>query len=295
MVDAFRRAEHDLLDVLGELDVVFTTGPGHATELTRDARGRGVTRVLVAGGDGTVNEVVNGWLDGAGGGPGRGHTLALLAGGTGGDLRRSLGIPDMDASIAALRSGRTRQLDVGRLAFTPTDGGPLTQRYFVNIASFGLSGLVDRHVGAFSAVGGRLAYAAATARSLFGWRNPRVRLVTEYGPDERFEADIPIVAVAVANGSCFGGGMRIAPDAEPDDGRFSVTVIGDLRRRDMIALGGSLYDGTHVRHPKVLVKAASRVTAESDSDVFLDVDGEPLGQLPARFEVVAGVLRVAVP
>lgn len=295
MLDAFRRAEHDLLDLVGELDVAFTSGPGHATELARAALGRGVRQLLVAGGDGTINEVVNGWLDEAGVVWGDEATLVLLAGGTGGDLRRSLGIPDMSASLDSLRSGRTRMLDVGRLAYTPNDGGQTVPRYFVNIASFGLSGLVDRHVTSFSAIGGRLAYAAATARSLFGWRNPRVRLTTEHDNGERFEADIPIVAVAVANGATFGGGMRIAPDAVLDDGHFHVTAVGDLRKRDMLGLAGSLYDGSHVDHPKVLVKTAQRVTADSDEAVYLDVDGEPLGRLPAQFELVPGVLRVAVP
>ncbi len=297
MHDAFRQVEHDVLDVLGHLDVVFTDRPAHATELAREAAEAGDhDLVIAAGGDGTVNEVVNGLLDSQGRAVRDGLELAILAGGTGGDLRRTLGLQNMDASLAAIGSGRTRLIDVGRLTYRAVDDGEDVDRLFVNIASFGLSGLVDRKVSSYAGLPGRFAYVAATAQSLWSWRNPTVRVAVDGGEGGgHFEAELPVVTVAIANGRYFGGGMCVAPDAEPDDGLFDVTLIGDLRRRDVVALSGSLYNGDHVHHPKVVTRRGVLVTAEADVPVYLDVDGEPVGQLPARFEIAPRALAVAVP
>ncbi|MGM0574546.1 MAG: diacylglycerol/lipid kinase family protein [Myxococcota bacterium] len=294
MHDVFRRVEHRLLDRIGDFGVAFTDYAGHATELAREALDDGVQRIVVAGGDGTVHEVVNGWLDDEGRPRRDDAVLGLLPGGTGGDLRKSLDIPDMDGALVALTSGRTRTLDVGRLTYHRVDEDAEATRWFVNIVSFGLGGEVVRQVQGWPALTGRFAYAAAGAKVLWGWRNPQVRLEIE-GAGEHFEWDGRVVLGAVANGRFFGGGMEIAPDAEPDDGVFDVTVLGDLRRRDMLPLLGRIYGGRHVGHPKVQVHQATRVVADSDDTVYLDVDGEPLGRLPATFEIVPGALRVAVP
>lgn len=297
MHDAFRQAEHALLDAVGHLDVAFTDHPSHATSLARAAVEAGDHELLVAaGGDGTVNEVVNGLLGGDVPDGAERPELAILAGGTGGDLRRTLGLDNMDAALAAIGSGRTRVIDVGRLTYRPVDGGDDVERLFVNIASFGLSGLVDRRVSRYAGLSGRFAYVAATAQSLWSWRNPTVRIVVDGGEGGgHFEAELPIVTVAVANGRYFGGGMCVAPDAEPDDGVFDVTLLGDLRRRDVLALSSALYNGDHVHHPKVVTRRGLTVTAEADTPVYLDVDGEAVGQLPARFEIVPRALAVAVP
>jgi len=314
-LDRFRRAEHELEDRVGDLDVVFTDGPGHATELAREALERGAERVLVAGGDGTVHEAIQGFFrpDGA---PVRPEAaLGLLVGGTGGDLRKSLGVRDMEDAIRAAEAGVVRHLDLGRVTFVGHDGAEHA-RWFANIASFGMSGSVDQHVPTFGALPGKLAYAAATVRSMLSYHNPTVSLRLEgvpQGPARGgagaarggasgeggvFEITQRIFTVAIANGRFFGGGMRVAPDARLDDGLLTVTALGDLTRWEAMALAPALYSGAHVYDPKVWVRDATRVVAEpaqGDGDVLLDIDGEPLGRLPATFTVAPRALPVLVP
>lgn len=289
---AFRRAEHALMETLGDVDVLFTKAPGDAERMTREALVRGVGHVVIAGGDGTVHEAVNGWF-GEDGRPWHDDAvLVVLPGGTGSDFCRTLGIRGPDDTLEIVRRGSTRRIDVGRVTVTELDSSEEITRVFANVASFGLSGLVDRHAGTFSVLGGRMAYAAATALALWGWRNPRVRLAIR-DAEGVVEVDAPVALVAVANGRFFGGGMEIAPGAALDDGRFEVTVLGDVRRREVLRMSKTIYAGEHTSHPQVLNRPATTVEADSDETVLMDVDGEAIGRLPARFEVIPSALTVA--
>ena len=305
MADTFRRVEHRLDDVLDAWEVRFTDGPNHATELARDALREGAETILVAGGDGTVNEVINGFFeplqtrqdgcDSSRPQPIRATArLGLLAGGTGGDFRKSLRMPDMNAAIDALAAGHTRRIDLGMLTYTDTASRQQRYRLFQNIASVGLGGLVDRYVKQLPRLPGRLAYAAASFRALIAYRNPLVRLTV----DDHFEAELPAAIVAVANGRFFGGGMMVCPSAKLDDGLFDVTVLGDLSKWELATLSATIYDGAHIYNPKVITRRGTRVTcsgAGEREDVYLDVDGEPLGRLPASFEIIPDALTLIAP
>ncbi|PIE18014.1 MAG: diacylglycerol kinase [Proteobacteria bacterium] len=291
MADTFRRLEHRLEDALGDFDVAFTDGPGHARELARQAAAGGaVRRLLVGGGDGTLNEVVNGVLDEDGAPRAPQLNLGVITGGTGGDFRKTLGVRTADDALGALTGGRVRKLDVARLTYRADDGRDAI-RHFINVTSLGVGGLVVRHIPNFKQFGGKLAYAGATLRSLWGWTNPTVRLTLDGGAP----IEGPIVTVAIANGRYFGGGMRVAPSAELDDGHLDVTVLGDLSRLELVLMSRTIYDGRHLRHPKVTAHTARVVTAESDTPVYLDVDGEALGRLPARVEILPRALGFITP
>jgi diacylglycerol kinase (ATP) len=275
-------------------DEVMTTGVGDATRLTRKALESGAERVIAIGGDGTVNEVVNGFFaDGVAIAPEA--TFGLIPFGTGGDFRKTLGISnDVGEAAAVIAAGTRRQIDVGKLEFVLTGGGNAV-RMFANITSFGVSGVVDRLVNeSKKRFGGKLAFAMASLKATFQYENQRVQLTFD-GTDH---VDATIYNVAVANGRYFGGGMQIAPHAEVDDGTFDVVALGDFGIGDVIAMSRRVYGGTHLKMDKVSVRRARVIDAapiDPAGIVELDVDGEAPGRLPARFELLPRALWVAAP
>jgi diacylglycerol kinase (ATP) len=240
-----------------------------------------------------VNEVVNGFFDDAGVAIAPDASFALIPFGTGGDFRRTMHLPvDLDEAIGVVAAGKRSKIDVGKLEFT-ADGGKAL-RMFANIASFGVSGVVDRLVNESGKKLGRLSFAWATARATWSYKNQRVQLV--FDGKERVEATIN--TVAVANGKYFGGAMMVAPDAVVDDGLFDVVALGDLGFGDLLKSGRRIYKGTHVSMDKVTCRRARVVEAEPIEPggvVELDVDGECPGRLPARFELVPSALWVIAP
>ena len=284
-----------LRDEIGSFEAVHTQGPGDATRIAREALEAGADRVVAIGGDGTVNEVVNGFFDGD-----RprapGAVLGIVPFGTGGDFRRTAGVPlKLHQAAALLASGRTRQVDVGLLELTRRDGGTHTQ-VFANIASFGISGMVDRLVNDSSKrLGGRVSFLLSTLRATMRYSNQRVRI--SFDDDAADALDMTINTVAVANGRYFGGGMFMAPEAELDDGYFDVVAIGDVTRGEALRWGPRIYRGTHLTLDKVSHRRARVVRAEpADGEVVeLDVDGETPGILPATFRILPRALSLAAP
>ncbi len=277
-------------------DDVQTKGPGDATQLARQALRGGASRVIALGGDGTINEVVSGFFDEDGQVLAPEATFGLLPYGTGGDFRRTMGVPrDLTEAAKVIVAGHRRKLDVGRLTYRDADGRERL-RMFANIASFGVSGVVDRLVNESGKKLGKLSFALATARATWSYKNQRVELVFDEQASSRLE--LTINTVAVANGRFFGGGMKVAPDAEVDDGAFDVVAMGDFGFGDLLRSGRRLYQGTHLTMDKVSHRRARVVEAapiDPGAVVELDVDGENLGRLPARFELVPAAVWMAVP
>jgi len=284
-----------LKTAIGAFDVAVTDRPMAAQTLTSRALGQGYGLVVAVGGDGTVNEVINGFF--LGGVPvNREAELGLLMSGSGGDFRRTFGIGDgVDDAIARLASGSMRAIDVGRVSFLTDDGKPAT-RHFVNIASFGLSGDVVRRVNRArlsKLAGGEFSFFWNSLVGSLAWRNLPVRLKIDGGFDEV----VPVTTVAVANGRYFGGGMRVAPDADPTDGLFDVTVMAGLTRSDFLLRSGELYSGGHARDPKVRIIRGRTVIAAPVEEtrrapVLLETDGEAPGRLPATFEILPRMIRL---
>ncbi|MDX2087465.1 MAG: diacylglycerol kinase family lipid kinase [Kofleriaceae bacterium] len=275
-------------------DEVMTTAQGDATRLTREALKAGAERIVAIGGDGTVNEVVNGFFEN--GEPVAPEaSFALIPFGTGGDFRRTLVLPtSIEEAARVIAANRRKKIDVGKLSFVASDGSNAT-RIFANIASFGVSGVVDRLVNeSGKKLGGRLSFFLASARATWSYKNQRVQLVL----DGKERVDATINTVAVANGKYFGGGMMVAPAAELDDGAFEVICIGDLGFGELLASSRRLYSGTHLSMDKVSARRARVVEAEPVEPggvVELDVDGEAPGRLPARFEMMPAALWMVVP
>jgi len=274
-------------------EIAETRGPGDATRLVREARADGVECIAVVGGDGTLNEVSQGYLD-ADGVPIPGPDLALIPAGTGGDFRRTFALGnDVDEAVARLRSATARPIDLGILELESERGEHL-RRAFLNITSFGLGGLTDRIVNESPKwMGGRAAFFLGTLRAMLAYKNAPVRLEI----DGRVELEGPILNVAIANGRYFGGGMKIAPEAEPSDGLFDVVAMYDLTRVQGIALAHRIYRGTHIGQPGVTIARGSVIKATSlraRDEVLIDMDGEMPGRLPLTVHVAKGAVRLRV-
>jgi len=279
---AARLRDHGL-----RFDVALTARPGDATDIARRSAAEGRGLVVAAGGDGTVSEVVNGLLEA---GAEERPRLGVLPLGTGTDLCRTFGIPlDPLGAAAVLLAGTARRIDAGRV----TCAGPAgqTTRYFVNVADAGIGGdVADMVNGGFRVVSGELTFSLAAAITLLRWRNPRMLL------DVDGEAlDVTSQQVVVANCEYYGGGMRIAPGAVPDDGLLDVVISGDLGMVETLRLLGRVRDGAHLSHPKIERRRARRVEVRCDRRVGVDADGERPGDLPAVFEVVPGAIELLVP
>jgi diacylglycerol kinase (ATP) len=270
-------------------EIVLTRARGHAAELARAAAAEGVDVIAVVGGDGTLNEVVQAYVDSEGS-PVRGPDLALLPCGTGGDFKRTLGLSGaLDEAASRIRHGSRRPVDLGLLRFVSNDRRDEV-RAFVNVASFGVSGHVDAIVNTTPKwLGGRASFFTATLRAMAFYRNASVRVRV----DGKAFYEGPVFNVALANGRYFGGGMMIAPQADPSDGRLVVVVLGDMSRAEVVGLTAKIYRGAHLANPRVRCTPGARVEAEPIhpwAKVLLDVDGEQPGALPVRAEVLPSAL-----
>ena len=279
--------EGALVRTFGSCDLVLTDAPGHATTLVREALGSGVERILCIGGDGTLNEVLNGFF--AGKQPvNPAAVLGIIPYGTGADLARTLGLPRGRHALHRLAEGAPRKVDVGCVTHGLPGGGEAV-RYFVNVADFGVGGAVVKRVNETTKFfGGFASFLYGVVATLMTFRNPRVHL----NIDGQI-IDGRINNVIVANGQYYGGGIHVAPEARLDSGEFEVYVIGDVGRMEAILNLPKLYRGHLLKRlDKVQYFLARRVEARSDEQVLLDLDGEQPGRLPAVFEILPRALTI---
>jgi YegS/Rv2252/BmrU family lipid kinase len=244
-------------------------------------------RLLVAvGGDGTINEVANGLVDA------EEAELAIVPRGTGGDFVRTFGIPSrLDDAVRVALEGRTRTIDLGRAAFQSWSGAS-GESYFANIASAGMSGAVAKRTNEATRApfGGKAAYLWSTLVVFAGWRNAELRVTV----DGEVRSG-PMFDVIVGNCRYLAGGMKMLPEAEPDDGLFDVLLIGDVSKLDLVRTMPKIYRGTHLPHPRAELLRGASVMVETGQPLPVELDGEQPGTTPIRFDVVPGALRLRVP
>lgn len=274
-----------------DFDEHVTTRAGEATEVTREALINGATRTIAVGGDGTLSEVVNGYLDHEGCAINKSAAIGLLPSGTGSDFRRSLRLTGQEDSIRTLLSSATRLLDVARAEFRNQDGASAS-RFFINVASFGLGGDVSASVNRWRNslprwIGGRARFSAAAVAALGRYRNVRVSMRLD---DER-EIQISSNLIVVANGKFAGGGMMLAPDAQLDDGLLDVIVTDEATRWDVIKELPRIQRGGHLRNPKVKALRAREVSIDSGEPMAVDLDGEMVGYTPVNITLLPASIR----
>jgi len=266
-------------------DALFSRAPGELTGLARNAVENGADFLVVVGGDGSVNEVVNGIA-------GREDVeIAVIVRGTGWDFARSLGLPrNVDKAIGVALGGRTRTIDLGRVTYRPWAGGE-ERSWFANVASAGMSGAIAQRANDTTKVlGGKISYVWATFAVFARWSTTEVDVAVD-GETRRARMH----DVIVSNGPYIGGGMKICPDAQPDDGLFDVLLIGDLTKRDLLLTLPKTFRGAHLPHPKAELLRGTHVTVDAPEPLPIELDGEQPGTTPARFELVPGALKVRVP
>ncbi|MEZ5305869.1 MAG: diacylglycerol kinase family lipid kinase [Pyrinomonadaceae bacterium] len=287
----------DMRAHFGPFTVAFTKAGGDGAILARKFVENGRRFIIACGGDGTINEVANGILE-----SGIDAELGVLPAGTGGDFRRSLGLSASPREAAKqLRNGRTEKIDVGRAGFIGKDGEK-TGRFFVNIASFGLSASINQRVkakGEFAwipseTVRGRTKFALSTIQEVLetNFRTIKVSL------DGAEAYTLNTINFCICNARYFGGGMMIAPEANLCDGRFDLINIGDINTARIMLNGYRLYSGSHLEMPEVKAKRVERIEVEPLSEtesIDIEIDGELPGRLPAVFEIVPKALNVRVP
>lgn len=269
-------------------DTVYTGWPKHATELARKGLKQGYSRIMAVGGDGTVNEVVNGFFEDE-------HLLVsdsrliVFSRGTGSDYIKSLGITNrVEEIIRVIKRDRVKFIDLGLVTYV-THSRNREERYFINVADMGIGGettnLVNRSSKLF---GGLLTYLFGALRVLITYQNKVMKLTIDG------EEILPerLNSVMVANGEFFAGGMRIAPGADLEDGRFNILKIGDLTKFEFITNIIKAYRGTHLTHPKVNYVCGRELSIDSEERVLIEVDGETVGYLPAKFKILEKRLPV---
>ena len=278
---------------VSDFQVFETKAPGHATTLTVQALEMGFRSIVSVGGDGTHNEVVNGCIDDQDNVVDD-VVLSVLPTGTGGDFRRSLGLPNSALDAVQYVGENPRRVDIGRIVYTTAAGGQ-ERGAFINISSFGVSGhVVDAVNTSSKALGGKASFLMGVARGTLKYKNQPMRIVLD--PDEPGETVLngTFYNGVVANAQYFGGGMHIAPDASMTDGVFDVVFLGNLTTWEIATGTPALFAGTHLERNKVTLYRARIVRAEplGDAPVLIETDGERAGQLPAEFSLISSALTV---
>jgi YegS/Rv2252/BmrU family lipid kinase len=296
--EAWPRIASDLRSQFGAFRAVFTKNRGDAAALAADAARKGTRLIIACGGDGTVSEVANGILS-----SGKDVELGILPSGTGGDFRRTLEVPSQSRAAArVLRTGRTVRIDVGRVSFVDNNGTD-TMRYFLGVASCGMSTKVIERVKEGGPdwlpantpkwLGGRISFGASLLQTAM--RAVPTRLVVQL--DDSHERQVVVSNLCIANARYFGGGMKIAPDAKLTDGKFDIVGVGDLSAVKIFTSAPRVYLGSHLSMPEVSHALARKITvrpANRDADIALEIDGELPGKLPATFQIIPEALRVRV-
>ena len=308
----WRTARPALLAAGLKLREHITNRPGEATEVTRVALAGGIRWIVAVGGDGTLSEVINGYLDANGHAVSPEAAIGMIPGGTGSDFCRTIGVRDTRAAVGSITGAITaaiagagagspvrtaiRTIDAAQITLNDRSGQGYT-RGFINVATFGLGGdtayFVNRWRGnpRLKWFKGRSMYAAAALRALDRYRNHCVRITLE-GKDE---IEINTNLLVVANGRYAGAGMMLAPHAQPDDGRFDIILTDGASRWDIIKELPRIGRGGHLQNPRVGERRAASVSIGGLEPLPIDVDGDFAGYTPAQLAVLPGAIRFLVP
>jgi YegS/Rv2252/BmrU family lipid kinase len=270
-------------------EAVFTRGMHDAIRLTREAIPAGWRKFLVVGGDGTMNEAVNGILDQQQV-PADEFRLGIISVGTGNDWGRMFGIPsDYAGAVETIRRERLFLQDAGVVRYEQE--GQIHQRYFINIAGLGFDAVVVQRANRNKQKGknGMMIYLRTLFITLASYRHTHTTIDLD---GHIFSDDVFTISIGI--GKYSGGGMMQTPHAIADDGCFDVTVIRRIGKLDILRHFGMLFNGRLPEHPKVSTYRARRIRIDSHPEIHLEVDGETLGHSPIEMEILEKKVAVVV-
>jgi YegS/Rv2252/BmrU family lipid kinase len=280
-----------IADILKNNGIQFKVKPterkGHATELTRELIAEGYRKIISIGGDGTLNEIVNGIFtqDHC---PSTEIILSLIPVGTGNDWGRMFGIPLIyEGAVQVIKEGKLMLHDIGVISYF--NGEEKAKTYFINIAGLGFEAVVVRKTNKQKDKGmsNKAIYFYNLLSSLITYRNTPVDITID---EKTIRAKV--FSINVGNGRYCGGGMRQTPDALPDDGLFDITVIKEMGRIEIIKSLQLLYNGTIMSHPKVNGYRSNNLKVNSDSLLYIEADGESLGHTPVEFSIIPSAVNI---
>ena len=274
-------------DALGPVDLQLTASRGDGLRIGKEAMAAGARTVISFGGDGTHSEIVDAIMQSE---LNKEVTMGILHAGTGGDFRRMIpGAEELQSACKVVREKPAVPIDIGWVQYVHDDGHT-ESRYFLNITSMGMGGLVDRHVAASkSKSSGKAKYFKAVLRANMQYKPARIRLRI----DGKDEGEHEISNVCVCNGRWAGGGMMFAPNAHLADGMFDVISFRATSTLRGLPVMAGLYKGTHVRSPLVSTYRGRHVEVDViENTAWMDIDGEAPGVGPAEFRLHDRALRV---
>ena len=283
-----------ILDEKYDIKIYETTRPRHAAELTKNAIEDACQYIIAVGGDGTLNEVVNGFLK-HGGKDKSSAVLGVLPWGTGNDFVRTIG---MDRSVRQLKSlidtNSVKLIDAGQIRLEQTDGSVVDQ-YFDNIADLGIGADIVAQVNGVhlrkKILGGTLLFFLTSLKTFLVYKHKKV--IVSW-PGFRWEGKI--LSLVIANGRFFGSGVGIAPDAVIDDGKFQVVIFGNLSVFDYLKKYGKLRRSEKIVLPEVHYNVADQIKVQTnDRTVTIEADGEISGYAPVIFKCLPKALPFLVP
>lgn len=281
-----------LKDILGPVtEILITRAPGEATEFARSSANGRFGAVVAVGGDGTINEVVNGiYKDDKPVNPDL--RLGVIASGTSSGLAQSLDFPkSMEDQIGIIKSKRTRAIDIGRITYQASDPSS-AGRYFVNECQIGIGGTIVKKVAkSHKFFGGRIAFGWVTLLETFRDSPKRINLSVDGNQPET----IFIHGMTAANGIFMGGGMKLAPGALLDDGLLDLLLIHEQGIVRRFYSYSKIYSGKHVGSDRFSYIKCSRISLTSDDLVHVGADGEILGTAPCEIRIIPRSLAISAP
>lgn len=283
----------ELTQRLGPFEPKLTRAPGHATLLAREALARGTRRIVAVGGDGTVNETLNGLIEPSGLLSRPDIVLCPVPAGTANELCRALGhLAEPARAYDAAAGIAARTIDLMRVRCAGLDGRPV-DRFGYLIVALGAAATISHRTSRsrwLKRLGG-IAYLLMTPVVTLGYRHRDIAVSVDGVP----RGTRPMFTALVGNTENGGGGMKLVPGARFDDGVLDLIEMGDISRLGMLLdVMPGLYSGAHAHHPKVRAYRGTSFRFDSSEETLVDLDGETVGRLPLDVSVLPGVLPVGV-